>query len=156
MKKRTYLFLALLLPALVFVFLKYFGSNRFDIPIYYTDSVSVAGPCAVVKAPYVLPDSVWSLFPGHKAANVAALAGLDDEVRKEISEEIGAAVDIVLLDGMDSARLSRWRNCVFLAGPTRPSVLFDGKGRIRGYYDLKSREESDRLRVELKILLDQY
>lgn len=162
MKKPAYLFLALLLPGLVFVFLKYFGSNRFDIPVYYTDSVKVADRCnTAIRAPYVLPDSVWKYFPARKAANVVALNGDREEV-KEVMEIVKGELSgkAAVLDGMelnlDAATLDRWITCVFLAEAPKTTVLFDNQGRIRGYYDIGSLDEVDRLRVELKILLEQY
>jgi hypothetical protein len=36
------------------------------------------------------------------------------------------------------------------------AVLIDGKKRVRGYYELASREEADRLLLETSILLNDY
>jgi len=161
-KKSAYLFLALLLPGLVFVFLKFFGSNKFDIPVYYADTVRVAPYCSgMIKAPYTLPDSVWNYFPLRKTANVALLSPDRDDVKEVtdvVSGELGDRVDMVYFEKLelDSATRSRWTNCVFLAENPRLTVLFDGQGRIRGYYDIRGLDEVDRLRVELKILLEQY
>jgi len=161
-KKSAYLFLALLLPALVFVFLKFFGSNKFDIPVYYADSVSVAPYCSgMIRAPYTLPDSVWKYFPSRKTANVALMSRDRDDVKEVtdlVSGELGNKVDIVDFEklNLDSAARSYWTTCVFLAENPRLTVLFDGNGRIRGYYDIRGLDEIDRLRVELKILLEQY
>jgi hypothetical protein len=41
-KKIIYLLIALCLPALIFVFLKFFGKNQFDIPVYFKDGVEEA------------------------------------------------------------------------------------------------------------------
>lgn len=162
MKKRAYLFLALLLPGLVFVFLKYFGSNRFDIPVYYTDSVKAPQGCnVIINAPYILPDSVWKYFPERKVANVIAVTVSEEDV-KEVSDalrkEFGDNVTVRSMDQLSlvEATRSRWAMCVFLAEDPKTTVLFDNQGRIRGYYDIRSLDEVDRLRVELKILLEQY
>ncbi len=165
MKKLTYLFLALLLPGLIFVFLKYAGSNRFDIPIYYQEGpVPTSENCAVVgPAPYRLPDSLWNYFgrPRKMASVLIFSTGalIPGEISDEIWNEIGK--DKVTFDrdrslGTDSSALYRWQACVFLVKPPWQTVLFDSLGRIRGYYDLRSREEVDRLRVELKILVEHY
>src|SRR6185436_14560156 len=59
-KKILYLFIALLLPILIFLFLKYFGKNEFDIPVYYEKGVedSLATKCgAKIDQQYYLSDS---------------------------------------------------------------------------------------------------
>lgn len=162
MKKRAYLFLALLLPGLVFVFLKYFGSNRFDIPVYYAESVKPPEGCsALIKAPYVLPDSVWKYFPERKVANVMVIAVSEEDVKEVTDGLTGEFGDKITARAMEQLSLtdstrSRWVTCVFLAEGPKTTVLFDNQGRIRGYYDIRSLDEVDRLRVELKILLEQY
>ena len=59
-KKIVYLFLALLLPGLIFLFLKKFGKNEFALPTYYQHGVdSLNMLCGTVYSqPYQLPDSV--------------------------------------------------------------------------------------------------
>ena len=166
MKKRSYLFLALLLPGLIFVFLKYAGSNQFDIPVYYEKGVkNTPADCAVSgDLPYTLPDSLWHAWGiKRKGANVITFsaAGLDHAARitGAISKEL-AADELQFLEAssvsMDSVSVQRWRDCVFFLQNPWQTVLFDNAGRIRGYYDLRSRDEVDRLRVELKILLNHY
>jgi hypothetical protein len=61
-----------------------------------------------------------------------------------------------LLQAGDSATCGRWKKCVFLVNEPWQAVLLDQDKRIRGYYDLRNRDEEDRLRVELKILLKKY
>jgi hypothetical protein len=160
-KKIVYLGLALLLPGLVFVFLKYAGSNRFDIPIYYEDGIPKGLPCAQEsEEPYQLPDSISRFIPAGKQGYVfifpeASVA--PTVIGALLVNEIGqgfTVIDAADLPG-DSTR-SRWHDCVFLLSPPSQSVLVDGQRRIRGYYDLRKRDEMDRLRVELKILLEKY
>jgi hypothetical protein len=163
-KKLLYLFLALLLPGLVFVFLKYQGSNRFDIPVYYEKGVEeVPGICATPPpGPYHVDDSVWShLESGKQRANVIIFptSALDiQNIARSITEEIGEGVSFTNGSSLsiDSLTRVRWNNCAFLMTSPRQTVLLDDQGRIRGYYDLHFRDEADRLRVELKILLEQY
>lgn len=163
MKKLLYLFLALLLPGLIFVFLKYGGSNRFDIPVYYDDGVELPHPCSQPNSgPYTVPDSVWRRIGGRKAGNVVIFfekAIKAAEIGKAVQDEI-SNTRISISDGMtfskDSIGRAHWRSCSFIMKAPWQTVLFDSLGRIRGYYDLRSRDEIDRLRVELKILLEQY
>ena len=56
----------------------------------------------------------------------------------------------------DPADLDDWRKCIFLLNQPNQTVLMDKERRIRGFYDLRLRDEVDRLRVELKILLKKY
>lgn len=163
MKKFVYLFLALLVPGLVFVFLKYAGSNKFDVPNLPEPGKPLHSDCVGnVEGPYAVPDSVWKFVPERgKPAHVVVFSdrGLDaTEVSGAIREEIGSAVSFVMGGSLafDSAGQSRWKSCVFLLQPPAQSVLLDSEGRIRGHYDLRSREETDRLRVELKILTESY
>ncbi len=162
MKKRIYLFLALLLPALLFVFLKYAGRNEFNIPVYHDKGVvQVPGGCvSSYPSPYVVPDSVRGSDHSEVQVLVFPMAGLDiDKVRSRIEDEFGAA-DVALLEpcklSADSATCARLKKCVLLVNDPYEAVLIDSKGQIRGYYALQTREEEDRLRVELKILLKKY
>jgi hypothetical protein len=163
LKKLTYLFLALLLPALIFVFLKYGGSNRFDIPVYYEDGVELPTICSQPNpGAYLVPDSVWQRIGGRRAGNVVIFfekAIKAAEIGKAVQDEI-SNTRISISDGMtfakDSMGRAQWRACSFVMKAPWQTVLFDSLGRIRGYYDLGSRDEIDRLRVELKILLEQY
>lgn len=165
MKKRTYLFLALLLPGLIFVFLKYAGSNRFDIPVYYEDGLTDSPrDCpSPGTGPYRLPDSVWQHMGNvRRMANVIIFPTgslSESAISEAIREEIGTTSITFSTDstfGTDSLTRQRWKACTFLVEGPSQTVLFDSTGRIRGYYDLRLREEIDRLRVELKILVQQY
>jgi hypothetical protein len=46
--------------------------------------------------------------------------------------------------------------CIFVVPSGSNAVLVDGERRIRGYYQLDGRDETDRLLVELKILFNEY
>ena len=58
MKKGLLMFLALLLPVMIFLFLKTFGKNEFEVPVLFADSVGVACEEYTYKIPYVIEDSV--------------------------------------------------------------------------------------------------
>ncbi|MBL7863742.1 MAG: hypothetical protein JNK10_02625 [Cyclobacteriaceae bacterium] len=166
MRKKSYLFLALLLPGLVFVFLKYAGSNQFDIPVLHEQGiVGLPGYCGQSPTvPYHLPDSIWEYLNGkRRSANVIAFPdhalteapGILNAVAREVGDNDVLLVDADLLQ-LDSASMVKLRTCIFAVQAPRQTVLFDHEGRIRGYYDIRSRDEVDRLRVELKILLKHY
>lgn len=162
-KKITYLFLALLVPGLIFVFLKFAGSNRFDIPVYPQDGLPLQSACGEVKGPYQLPDSAWQALTVNAATTAIVVQfpveGLNGgAVASAVKEEIGNDVSFIPMADMvsDSASLARWKSCVFLLEGPRQAALIDLQRRIRGFYDLRNRDEVDRLRVELKILLEKY
>ncbi len=62
LKKSILLFLALLFPACVFVFLKFFGKNEFIVPPLYTDEYPDGmKECGVsITLPYHIPEHVKS------------------------------------------------------------------------------------------------
>jgi protein SCO1/2 len=161
LKKIFYLFLALLLPALVFVFLKYAGKNEFNIPVYFEQGVDKvpAGCDRTYPAPYLLDENSWI---GHARgdANVIVFpdAGTDfARIDAALRNEFGKAVTIEEgCNRVDSSSCDELRRCTFILESPNQAVLFERNGSIRGYYDLTKRDELDRLRVELKILLKKY
>lgn len=163
-KKFTYLFLALLVPGLIFVFLKFAGSNKFDIPVYPQEGTSLRSACAAeVTGSYQLPDSAWQALGGDSSPGAYVVQfpaeGLNArEVAVAVGEEIGEGVTFVSMEGKvtDSTALARWKSCVFFLETPWQTALIDDNRRIRGFYDLRNRDEVDRLRVELKILLEKY
>jgi len=163
-RKIIYLFLALLLPVLIFLFLKKFGKNEFNIPTYYQQGVdSLNAICGTRYAqPYQLADSIlqqagWegkpaSLFVFQKEvmANKEFKRLFDSFDQKEFQ--------VVEADSqkMSEAVAARWSSCVFMVHAPRNVVLVDSEKKIRGYYVIDSREETDRLIVEMEILLKKY
>ncbi|HRI80539.1 MAG TPA: hypothetical protein PLR06_13485 [Cyclobacteriaceae bacterium] len=160
MKKTLYLFLALLLPGLIFVFLKLAGKNEFVIPVYYEEKVSDSvNRCGLqYNVPYHIPDSVWKGNENILRANLFVFSEKDfvgDKIAADLEDELGAGmVNWIRVPG-DPNENEKWK-CVFLVSDPWQVVLVDDKGRIRGYYDPRLREELDKLRVELKILLKKY
>jgi hypothetical protein len=164
LKKPAYLLLALLLPILIFIFLKFAGRNEFNIPVYYEkERVKPEPGCpASYPQPYKLQD--WNGIPSEnrRTGNVLVFPQRDFDFKAfehRLNEEMGEG-EVLIKDACqlagDSTSCAQWRKCVFLAKAPYQTVLFDKNGQIRGYYDLTLREEEDRLRVELKILLKQY
>ncbi len=161
MKKLFYLFLALLLPALIFVFLKYAGKNEFNIPVYYDKGVEqpLAECDRNYPIPYLVPDAPWD-FSKHKATVMVFPSGSVNVkvLEAKIIDEFGTGIVRVMGDfpTSDSVDIGLQKKCIFLMKDPLQTVLVDDGNRIRGYYDLRLREEEDRLRVELKVLLKKY
>jgi len=158
MKKKTvYLLLALALPGLIFIFLKIFGRNHFEIPVYYkegtTDSLK---ECAGrYRGQYTLPDSVLHAF--HYRNGVACLfvdaADIQHKEVVHLRKLFGDQLQIISLDGIEPSRMDQIKNCaLFLKEPWK-AVLIDKQRLIRGYYAFTNLEESDRMNVEIEILL---
>jgi hypothetical protein len=176
-KKILYLFLALLLPGLVFVFLKYFGNNEFEVPVYYKDGVGALGRDCQQQypAPYVIPAQSLIEFSGPTViAFVAdksreAYSEYDFQLRRVANEFDSHAVRILIADTITlienknnerrvSLNRKSYRNekeCIYLVGEEYATVLVDESRQIRGYYE-DNQKDTERLMVELKILLKQY
>lgn len=168
MKKLLYLFLALLLPGLIFVFLKYAGKNEFNIPVYYGEGVKDPPKDCDRNYParYLIPDAILRsandnkpeayvlVFP-QKEMNTEKVNSFMENIQDEFGSEtvwLKDAHDFMT----DSLTFAELKNCIFLVRDPWQAVAFDRKGQIRGYYDIRLRDEVDRLRVELKILLKKY
>jgi hypothetical protein len=154
-RKILFLSLALLLPVIVFLFLKTFGRNQFDIPVYHKDSVEfIAGCERIFEAPYVIVDSITTEigWQGNEATLIS-FAEITSEGLMRLKEDFEPSqLQIVSLSNSEFARLK----CIFLVSEKYNAVLLDGKRQIRGYYQLTSREEADRLLMEISILLKDY
>lgn len=161
-KKLIYLLVALILPGIIFVFLKMFGRNEFTIPVYYQQGVAdVQGTCSGdYKSPYQVPDSIMSrIRSSQMPLPVLVVADSSGSMKRgmiHLQEQIAARdFDLVFSTGSDRP-WDQWLACFFFLKKPWSAVLVDSENRIRGYYNPKTREEVDRLAVEMKILLKQY
>jgi hypothetical protein len=160
-KQVLYLFLALLLPGCVFIFLKIFGENEFNVPPLYHEvpPVSVRG-CEPVTAPYHLPDTIMGKL-GFKddslvvAAFTAPGEKEEDPLTRIITNFAGDPVHITYFNTGTSAD-STIRSCIFFLNEPFDVVLVDREGQIRGEYDADDRDEIDRLITEITIILKKY
>jgi hypothetical protein len=161
-KKILYLFLALALPIVVFLFLKYFGKNEFDIPVYYEKGVadSLTSKCGVkINRPYVVPESALANLKW--SDSVTLVADVDEVELKalnQLMEEKGFTdLRVLVLPGfLQANKLTEFKECILFMRKPWNVVLVDEQKRIRGYYKIGYRDEMDRLDVELKILLKKY
>lgn len=141
---------------LIFFFLKFFGKNEFDVPVYWQEGVDRNVPgCNAYPIPYVVGDSLLTAleWKGSKATlivvnnsgiqnNLARIADLFKPGDYETLTIPVASYDVA--------------TCMLLAGDTSRVVMIDDQKRIRGYYRPLTQKETDRLAVELRILLKQY
>lgn len=164
-KKVIYLLIALCLPAVIFIFLKYFGENQFDIPVYYQDGIPSSQLCGLTTStkPYTVPDSVMEGFQTNQVSAVLITFEKSLEAKRQINRIIKetssndlAVVDLSEKISSDSVKISAIKNCFLLMEEPWTTALVDDQNRIRGYYAPASLEEADRLLVELKILLKKY
>lgn len=157
-RKVIFLFLALMLPVCIFLFLKIFGKNQFSVPPLFTEvlpentddcRVAIALPYRVsedIRDSLSLPKEKMSLiYFGSPESN-------DDTNLGRVMDDHKNKFDLIALP--DS--LSRLRRCVFFMTGDDDLVLVDHQGTIRGQYKSSDREEIDRLRMELSILLNEY
>lgn len=153
----TYLLIALALPGLIFIFLKIFGRNHFDIPVYYKDGITDSlNECSGAhQGQYFLPDSVLTIF---KCKNdVTSLFVDDSEINSKAVEKLKFSfkdqLQIISLNSLELTRLKGIKKCTLFLNEPWKAVLVDKQKRIRGYYAFTSLEETDRLNVEVEILL---
>jgi len=161
-RKAIVLFAALLLPACVFLFLKYFGRNEFAVPPLYENELPVgADNCGEVeKLPYRLPEPVMEALhipAGDSLAVVLFTRETADEATqvKRVKEEVG--LPLYWFTVIDTSTLDpEWRRCVFFMQEGQDVAVIDTKRRLRGQYAITDREDADRLITELTIILKQY
>jgi hypothetical protein len=160
LKKPIFLFLALLFPACVFVFLKFFGKNEFTVPPLYTDEYPDGmKECGVaITLPYHIPEHVKSSLLFSQDSLVLVHFGelsTDSEKQLErVSKEYGKAIKLQLMQASDSVK--QLKKCVFFLKDRYDLVLVDWTGLIRGEYISDDREDVDRLLMELAILFKKY
>jgi len=161
-RKIIFLFLALLLPAAVFVFLKLFGRNEFHVPVLLEQG-NVAAPANCdfpYTTPYRVPDSVFTTLDKNQGDSLyvfyfdLSLNTAMDRVTVEFGD---APVQLVSPSRLpENTNVRVLKECVLLMEPGISVALVDHRNRIRGYYDGSDRDEVDRLIVEMKIILKQY
>lgn len=183
-KKSVFLFLALLLPIVTFLFLKFFGKNEFTVEPLFQTAVQSSEECNRIeyRVPYTIADSILSKFKSDQDS-ITLLVFQDRQVAKqqeqiiqlnrifkEFVNERMSVVKIVTdssqenrskevrskIFTLEDTAFAKLHNCVFLMGPLQDAVVLDKGNRIRGQYVMSNREDSDRLILELKILLKKY
>lgn len=155
-KKIIFLFLALLVPSLIFVFLKMFGTNEFDIEVFYDQNMpAFTDNCDVLyKLPYHLPDSTIREVSGRGDSAVFIHFGNPDALF--ISRVLSRYKDDPVGHHVFERDEAVLKKCIFILEEPFDVALVDRKGRIRGQYNSSEREEVDRLITEIAILIRKY
>jgi hypothetical protein len=185
MKKLLFLFFALLLPILIFLFLKSFGKNEFEVPVLFADSVSAPVACSayVYKTPYVIEDSVLQKISWDKNDSLTIIVFENGgkvnqherriQIDRVFTEFKNASLQVIciynnqlIVTTKDKAlknlsftepEFQTIRNCIFLLSPVNDAVIIDQHKRIRGQYNLLKREDADRMIMqEMNILFKRY
>jgi hypothetical protein len=159
-KQLILLFIALLLPACIFIFLKMFGRNEFDVtPLFIAEAPSLPAHCAPVKAPYTLSETIRQQLPfGQSDLVLVAFDTHRPESKSQlqrVQENYGERVHFQTIRS-EEEYYQQWRECIFLLQEPFDLVLVDRKGYIRGQYVSHNRDQVDRLLTEVAILLKQY
>ncbi|MEQ8926671.1 MAG: hypothetical protein RLO81_12700, partial [Fulvivirga sp.] len=63
--KIAILLVILAIPASIFTFLKYFGSNQFQVEVFYTDGVKSDSTCVNISGQYYVADSLLTTSDKH-------------------------------------------------------------------------------------------
>jgi hypothetical protein len=157
-KKVIFLFLALMLPVCIFLFLKIFGKNEFAVPPLFTEALPEnINECGVAVAlPYRVPERIRDSLslPKQKMSLIhfGPLESNDETNLRRVKDNDANKFDLIALP--DS--LSRLKRCVFFLTGDNDLVLVDNQGIIRGQYKSSERGEIDRLQMELSILFKEY
>ena len=152
------LFLALLLPACIFLFLKFFGRNEFSVPaLYVTEYPEGLSECGQpVALPYRIPDSVRNEISVSKATfTLIYFDSLSREAENNLDKIKERYRDGIVYKVLGDTA-SKLRKCVFFLRNPYDLALIDSEGAIRGQYASSERDELDRLRMELSILFKEY
>ncbi|HRG11297.1 MAG TPA: hypothetical protein PLJ08_22175, partial [Cyclobacteriaceae bacterium] len=113
-RKFIYLFLALLLPGLIFVFLRKYGKNEFNIPVYYETGVTDApAACGYYPTPYRVVDSILQVI--HTANKpILVVADSSTDVKRNLSRlksELNDSFSVVFPES--DSRWASWLDCAF-------------------------------------------
>lgn len=178
--KIIYLLLALALPVSVFVFLKYFGQNQFDVEPLFTEAMpmGVHAECNhAYELPYSIPEHIlldleWSsgdsltlFYFKTENNNIPVLNRIQEEYLPLEVHSIEIRNESGKLDLKDSAvyemrggsyEIEQLKKCFFFIAEPNNLLLVDNQRKIRGIYQAENRDEIDRLLLEIKIILKKY
>ena len=169
----------LLAPIFVFIFLKEYGSNKFELPVYYPEGNPITecdrgGEQHELTAEILFTNDILRfpllIYAPAKDQN-KYYSDLNNVLSKYPNVKIRALLNtegnVVVQDGIQSFSLGseeydKFINCELVLGEdlwlkepiTNKYVLIDSQRRIRGYYEVDNLDDIERLDVELDILLN--
>ena len=155
MKKIVILFLALLFPACVFVFLKYFGENKFDVPPLFTTELprDISGCSDSTVLPYKIPKSYQTKFSiSDKDFTLVYIQDAEqtEKVLAKVKDKFGEKLNFQGVSSFEEIR------CPLLLTSGQDIAVIDRSASLRGQYQSDDRDEVDRLMMELSILFEEY
>lgn len=167
--KGLLLFVLLVMPVIIFVFLKSFGENQYKVEKYHQHHLadSIKSRCGDVELPHrldltfkkqlllIIPhsDSILSNRLKNTIKRIQSRYGgiLAQRLYLPSSIEADEAYDQLVTTGK-----TEWENylsCQLLTNKNNPEmVLIDSENIIRGYYGMNDPEETDRLLLEIEII----
>jgi hypothetical protein len=158
-KKFIFLFLGLVLPILIFIFLKVFGRNQFDVPALYADGVPPQAGCNVTYTkPYVIPDTLWNRLRVPADVKLVVVSYAPDHASLVPVIDSQRDLWLVRADALepDDSYATFIRECMFLVKYPVDVALIDRNRNIRGHYNVQDQDELDRLKTEIAIILGNY
>ena len=167
----------LLAPIFVFLFLKEYGANKFDLPIYFPEGSPLAECDRIDGQSRHAADIMFtnninlpSLFYLPSAEQNEYYSDLNNVLSKYPSLEVWGVIiegSQILSEGIRTFSLgleeyNDFINCELVLGEeewlqepiTNKYVLIDGQRSIRGYYECDNLDDIERLDVELDILFN--
>lgn len=159
--KLIFLFLAFLLPVLIFLFLRFFGKNEFAVePLFVTEAPEVPSGCVSVSIPYHVPDSITkSLTSENDSLTLFVFGKPDKEALTQLArldEEFADEAIHKKFIEQTHPEYTSLKQCIFFLKEPFDLVLVDRRGTIRGQYVNNDREDVDRLLTEIAIILKKY
>jgi hypothetical protein len=158
-KKVIILFLGLILPILIFIFLRVFGRNQFDVPALYSEGVPAQPGCNYTYGkPYLIPDTVWNRLDVPLEAKLVVVSYAPDHSALIPVVESSEGIFLVKGDALepDDFYATFIRECLFLVKYPVNVALIDKSKIIRGHYNVEDQDELDRLKTEIAIILENY
>lgn len=149
----------LLLPVLVFLFLKQFGSNEFTLPVYYA-SGNPLEECRDTDAPHKVSNEFFFTYNLNRPLIAGVQVRENNEYQYDLLNvlEKYPSVQTFAISPNDLQTI----NCELIIGEDHyinepiinKYVLIDSDGQIRGYFQLDDLDEIQKLDMELDILLN--
>ena len=162
-KKFGFLSLALILPLLVFIFLKFFGKNEFVVePLFQIRAAKLLPDCPEINYPYFINDSSYQFIKqehGQDSLLIILYESKSKDLDASATQLARLQESIKLGNGLGLKKISNSNKtieCSLLLASPLDLVLVDGKKRIRGQYNSNNRDDVDRLMTELDIILKKY
>ena len=164
-------------PISVFLFLKQFGANEFELPILYSEGNPIAD-CSTDSGEYKINLEVLEKYNIKLPALFYVPTTEQDKYYSDLNNVLAKyqnvyIYELMVADSSDSNagsvslyfsenEYSNFINCTLILGEDQSLneailnkfVLIDDARQIRGYYNCSDLEDIERLDVELDILLN--